>query len=311
MSFRDRYQYAAPWIVSAVGVAFFAAVSYWIFYSKGYQASNEYHAAQSAARDESEKNKEECLSKQNIKEAVECSFRSRNATMEDQRAVGNLNTQRELSDWAEGTLWATWIIGTATVFVAAPGAWWVKETLVETRKAVIAAQDAVVVNREIGELQVRGYLQPTETDIRIVEQPDGSRIVHDFWVTWSNTGASPVRKCAFDTAVVVANRDVEIDIIDSFEGKLENLAKGNFWISPNKAVTVKHLGNLAADQTISKSLIRAERVAYVYAFAVYEDIFRKTHRIGICLRAEAANGKEGVKFFYKAHNRYNDEYEEI
>jgi hypothetical protein len=73
------------------------------------------------------------------------------ASDEHQRANYDLAAQQGMDEWA---FWMMWT-GVFSAGVTAIGVYWVKETLAETRKAVRAADDAVVVTRQIGEAQTR------------------------------------------------------------------------------------------------------------------------------------------------------------
>jgi hypothetical protein len=190
----------APWIAAAFGLAAIGLFAFVYPYSKGYQAADERHEAEYAARDASQQHYQECVAKSSVEEALECYQRADTASRDEQRAEKDLNAQREMADWAEGMLWATLFVGFLTISITGLGVYWVRETLVETRKAVKAADDAVSVTREIGEAQVRAYLSVTggSFSVRL-----GSAHYH---IKIKNVGQSPARNVAVRCTLDLAGR---------------------------------------------------------------------------------------------------------
>lgn len=187
MSISDRYSVAAPWIVLAIGLVLIAALGGTYFYSKGYQRAYEHHQVENEFARAAERAYGKCAAIGDVEKALRCYQESYEASADERRAEHDLNAQREMADWAEGMLWATGLIGFLTISITGLGVFWVRETLVETRKAVKAADDAVEVTRAIGQAQVRAYLTCTGGKFGI------ERSYFHCWCYIANKGQSPAR----------------------------------------------------------------------------------------------------------------------
>ncbi|MEP2892441.1 hypothetical protein [Tateyamaria sp.] len=84
----------------------------------------------------------------------ECMVQVIEANNEHERAEKDLVAQTEMALWALGML----VVSFLMLFVTGLGAWWVRSTLIETKNAVKAANDAVEVTRDIGNRQIRPYV---------------------------------------------------------------------------------------------------------------------------------------------------------
>lgn len=113
---------------------------------------------------------------------AECAIKIRQSERENYRADQDLQAQKDMAMWARFMTFASFL----TAGVAAIGLIWIRATLVETRNAVRAADDAVTVSRKIGEAQVRAYLTVRDASIKYL--PDGSTVVT---VSTINSGQSP------------------------------------------------------------------------------------------------------------------------
>lgn len=160
--------------------------------TKGYQRADQEHAAHYAERDKTEIKYRECLSfATDLNSARECVNNSGATSRESERAEQDLNAQREMAEWAEGMLWAAWIIGVTTVFVTIIGVRYVYLTLVATQEM---ARDT----REIGRRQNRAYVSvkgdccSADAPLRPVVQ-----------VVIQNHGASPANNVSMIAALGV------------------------------------------------------------------------------------------------------------
>ena len=95
---------------------FIAFISFTLAYSKGYKSADHEHETNNAQRDTSDVIYGECLrAAADLDGALEC-VNNTNATSRDaERSEQDLNAQREMAQWAEGMLWATIFIGSASL----------------------------------------------------------------------------------------------------------------------------------------------------------------------------------------------------
>jgi hypothetical protein len=99
-----------------------------------------------------------------------------------QRNKEDLRAQQDMADAA----WRMVLLGLCSLALTVVGVFLVWRTLVHTRAAAIAAREAVVVTREIGEAQIRTYIY-AEPDVPILLPK--RRVVVDF--TIRNGGQTP------------------------------------------------------------------------------------------------------------------------
>lgn len=116
----------------------------------------------------------------------ECVIEASEAAQNQSESRQDLYAQQDMSRWA---FWMM-IISGFTFLVTGLGIVWIRDTLVETRKAVRSADDAVNVTREIGEKQVRAYL--SIRDGKIVSKGENPKQNSFFFAAeWKNYGQSP------------------------------------------------------------------------------------------------------------------------
>lgn len=170
--------YFALVLVVLIGLFAVANAAFLVLYSKGYQSADEQHQAAHANYSEREAHYQKCLEREaSIDAARECVDSAPNASRKTERAEYDLNAQRQMAHWAEGMLWATSTVGFCTVFVTGLGAWWVRQTLMETRR--------------IGEAQVRAYL--TFDQITILPNATSTGVQWLVDCKYRNSGNSPMR----------------------------------------------------------------------------------------------------------------------
>jgi hypothetical protein len=123
-----------------------------------------------------------------------------NPERKEWREENDLKAQREMADWAFGML----IASSIGVIITSLGVWFVRETLIATRRmigeaasATQAAHDAVSTTREIGEAQVRAYLSVRRA--RFFVEPMFLHIELDI----TNSGQSPARSVQVSASVTI------------------------------------------------------------------------------------------------------------
>lgn len=131
----------------------------------------------------------------------QCVVESTEAAQNKSEARQDLYAQQDMSRWA---FWMM-IISGCTLLVTGLGIVWIRATLIETRRAVKAADDAVNVTREIGQTQTRAYLDAVKFDILPVKL--GDELIFYGMVHLKNSGQSP----AVDVLVRVSTRNAPHD----------------------------------------------------------------------------------------------------
>lgn len=150
----ERFEngYAALVIGCVFCIACIAFTAITVAFSNGYQRADQEHSAYYAERDNAEIQYNKCLnSSPDLNRARECIDNSKTTNREAERAEQDLNAQREMAQWAEGMLWAAWVVGLSTVFATIIGVRYVYLTLVAT-------QGMARETTRIGEAQVKAYL---------------------------------------------------------------------------------------------------------------------------------------------------------
>ena len=176
LSNRDRYGNVAPYIVLVIGLALvfiFATefASAWERARYEQQRTSEY-------ADNAEANiRRSCIGVDESAQ-TECVRQVVEASNEQQRAERDLSAQQEMARWALYML----AVSSAGLVITAVGIYYVRDTLIETRKSV-------QVTREIGEAQVRAYVGPPRVEA-VIETVEGRR---HFSIRGylSNSGNSP------------------------------------------------------------------------------------------------------------------------
>lgn len=95
-----------------------------------------------------------------------CVIEAAETAQNQSEARQDLYAQQDMSRWA---FWMT-IISGLTMLMTGVGIVWIRDTLVETRRAVDSADDAVRVTREIGVAQISPYLSIVRASAFVDEQ---------------------------------------------------------------------------------------------------------------------------------------------
>lgn len=159
--------YFALTLVCLLCLVCIAYVSFTFSFSYGYQRANEEHSTYYAERDQTETNYRECLdASTSLKDARACIDNSPIKSREAERAEQDLNAQREMAQWAEGMLWAAWIVGILTLVATVAGVRLVQLTFIATQEMasdtlkigmeqVAAASESVLAARDANAIVAR------------------------------------------------------------------------------------------------------------------------------------------------------------
>lgn len=116
---------------------------------------------------------------------AECVENAIDTSIENQRAEKDLAAQQNMAQYAKWLLALTTLATAITFF----GVWYVRRTLIETKEAVRAADDAVIVTRDIGQAQARAYVDIDRAEVTGFAKNRRVR----FYVTFKNTGTTPAK----------------------------------------------------------------------------------------------------------------------
>ena len=193
MSVQNLYASAAPWIITVLGLTLIATISFSAIYPKGYQDAAEYYNIRNTRIASAEDVFDLCKLKKNVDEAIYCVYNFKNNTFEQHLQQDNLIAQKEIAYWSKNMFWTTLTIGSLTVLITSIGAWWVWKTLVESRKSVKTANDAVTASREIGQSQTRAWIQITGSanEKLATKRMREQDFVTPFKLTFGNIGHTP------------------------------------------------------------------------------------------------------------------------
>lgn len=117
---------------------------------------------------------------------IECIKESIDTSREDQRSEYDLNAQENMGRWA----WWLLMTSIATVFTAGVGIYYVRETLIEGQRASDVA-------REMGQRQIRAYVQFSHVDCIPIASPKDAkeRIGFNIRIGFVNKGSTSARDC--------------------------------------------------------------------------------------------------------------------
>lgn len=253
----------------ATGLVMVAAVSWIIPLSKGYQTANEQYQAERAYYASTQEQRDRCLGLGAVAEIKECFAADEGTRRSETRAEQNLNAQQEMADWAEAMLWTS-IIST---LVTAIGVVYVALTLAETRNAVKAADDAVVVTREIGQAQVRAYI--AIGNLKVDGFLVGIKPVVSF--TIKNVGQSPASRFQIVTRVMYDRGPVPAKFRfagEKWDGMRIDIPAGG---TTNQETELPTLSN-----DIYEEFSSGQRTLMAFGLVRYQTIFGKQCRSVFC-----------------------------
>ena len=253
-------------LISIVSVVIIAATYWDIVYSKGYQSASEEHSTYRAERDAQDRYYKKCLERETIYSARECITNTPNTDRDAQRSEQDLDAQRQMAQWAEGMLWATWVIGLATASVAAVGTCFLYETLRQTR--------------QIGQAQVRAYISCTGATYTL---RDRHFFLH---CDLENFGQSPALNLSAKLHFkYYANPEFEEN--DLFLTKTKEMDRHLYAIQAGVKETVRFLvmdetAGIVSTDTL-KDIILDSRMAHFVVNLSWEDVFLQKHELEIVM----------------------------
>lgn len=227
----------------------------------------------------------------------ECVLEAVEAAQIQSESRQNLYAQQDMSRWA----FAMVVISGLTLFITGLGIVWIRDTLLETRKAVKAADDAVTVTREVGHAQIRPWVNIS--DVEVVDGPFAydstsphlsKAFVVNFVFKIKNHGASPANKLkvfAIGAKRIRAAADIlPEDRKYTVGATIESLKKGEFVgsnpplsLAPGESLTIDSPLNSIRVEVASDENTRARDILpALVIFASYieriggQDVTRRT-----------------------------------
>ncbi|WP_349434302.1 hypothetical protein [Pararhizobium sp. A13] len=207
------------------------------------------------------------------------------ATNEHERAENDLVAQSDMAWW---TFWMT-VVSAATLGITSIGIYYIRDTLVETRKAVKAADDAVIVTRDMAQMQMRAYMNTAHAWISFKE--NNEPVAH---VSIKNFGQTPAMNVKSWIHIWIEKYPLKGSLPFPKEGEVD---QSSSVISPGFHYNYHHPRTRGIDEEIMTE-IRAGRAAiYVYGGITYDDVFggnRKTEFLKFCT-GERGGDDENLK----------------
>ena len=273
-------------IVGGITLVIILFLSIMLIYSSGRkhgEAIGEYSANADTYARHTQEHIKDCLTLAEDGSKTKCIIDEIEASNEHERAEKDLVAQTEMALWALGML----VVSTLMMLVSALGVWWIRDTLVETRKAVKAADDAVTVTREVGEAQVRAYVAPYEFSV-VFDQNVGVADIHGMV---RNSGQSPAHR--FRHAYLVVNEPKDFDIskskVDTFSPEAMLAANGATPLHEYITTGGEH------DEGWVRRILSKEDSLWLIAEGEYFDVFGKMkHSYRKVIRADV--GRSPIVF---------------
>lgn len=135
MSFRDRYDIAAPWIVVFVGLVLMVPAVYWLVSTEKYQAVYQQEATEVQRREAKQTFQQDCVDHVTPKELGECYKNAIETAREPERSERDLKAQEDMAASAKGAL----IVALLSFFVTVVGVMFVAANLIEAKETTKAA----------------------------------------------------------------------------------------------------------------------------------------------------------------------------
>lgn len=288
MSWSDRYNNAAPWVVVALAIVILVPTSVWL----GYQLHNEdaykeYAAAKahSEAKNEFERR---CAVLSIPEEITRCYSDVVQSAREPQRSEEDLQAQKQMANWALALLVVSSVLGLLSLIAAVVGVVLIRDTLVETRR--------------IGEAQIRAYVWTSGADFSIAAYLNGP-ITCDIRLSLQNTGSTPANIVQFSCTAGIIKSDYtgRLDKFHLIDRIMTQPGTGSQYIPAGGGTYVPTLNKLTADQ-IAK-FTSGDYVAIVLGKIVFNDVFNKRFCVEICIRCEYRAKNNVECSMYPMHNR--------
>lgn len=187
----------------------------------------------------------------------------------------------------EMALWAFWmaVISGFTVLTAVSGIYYVRQTLMETRR--------------IGQSQVRAYFSDPKVEFEWKEEATDSGFV--VWSKWKNVGQTPAVKIATYSDVKIIDYESDWDAIEDFICPKEKTITGTAISPPNGSFKARVA---EFDSEARESLYARDKSLLIYNMLCFEDVFGRVHHHESCSAAvfPLENEPDGIKFQHYPHH---------
>lgn len=273
-----------PWIATGLGLLLVMLASWTMVAQKSYQAAQSEHLNRDSAYTARDAQYVECLKLPTIDDVRKCAASADQPGRSEERAEEDLRAQEEMADWAESMVW----ISLAGLAATSVGIVYVALTLRETRLATAAAirgtkvsEEAVSVQRELGEKQVRAYIFLDAAgpilpfQLAVGEPPSGM-------INIKNFGQSP----AYDIRCQRGTMSGPWPIPDDFEFPTDdtaNFATGAS-LAPGEVTSfpIFKAGQIVGQEDFDG--IRDGNLAfYIWGRIRYRDVFGHSRHTNFCL----------------------------
>ena len=221
-----------------------------------YEANSSTHAAHA------EDQIENCFSVAEDIGKAECIRKAVDAQSENERAEADLVAQREMSNWALGMLYVTMLMALVTGL----GVYFVWRTLKAT-------QQMAIDTRDIGEAQVRAYVEVSVASFSVPFPKPGKASV-TFRV--NNIGQSPAHNVSTSVAVFVGEKN----FMEWCEAEAPDEPEQSNVIVPGRpiVVTATTWGDITEDEVLSITAVDPPLVLFAACEVTYTDVFKKRRR---------------------------------
>ncbi len=287
MSERFENGYFALVLVCSLGLISIAFVGITFGFSKGYQSADQEHSAYYAERHTSDVSYRECLnSATSLDGARQCIKNADATSREAERSEQDLNAQREMSQWAEGMLWAAWIVGMATLGATIVGVRYVYLTLLATQ---VMAKDTA----RIGEAQIRAYLSVIDPKVEI-NTDAFIRVMPEC----KNSGQSPALNLKISTNWEAKPAGVVPDLLPIPPGDGDPVGPNQSFLL-HVDTSEPSVRGLALTKDAILKIIEREWSFWVFGYVSYQDVFGNDYTENYCflMVVEPGSGETGRCYF--------------
>lgn len=301
MSNRDRYGNSAPYVVLVIGLVIVFIFAFEVASSRERARYEQQRTSEYAGNAEADIRRT-CIGVDDSAQA-ECIRQVVETGNEHQRAERDLSAQQEMARWAFYML----AVSSAGLVITAVGIYYVRDTLIETRKSV-------QVTREIGEAQVRAYLSIRPT---VIPSMEGAPLDHrrSFEVEIENAGLTPARNV---NAVVYADwlpRNLPSPCPNLVRMR-DGSTQADLTIAAGSSISASAETKLTDLDFLTKDTNAGPTVPHLYGIVWYNDVFGRPHRTRFAFVAQAVvytdrfpkiGDDAGIGVALSAASEHNDE----
>ncbi|WP_432343387.1 hypothetical protein WMC41_11875 [Shinella yambaruensis] len=282
MSFRNRYDIAAPWIVVCVGFGLIIPTLFWLVSTEKYHAVYQQEAAKAQRSEAHQTFQQHCVDGLTRQELVACYKNAIDTAREPERSERNLKAQEDVASWAMGTLVVTFL----SLMVTGVGVILVACTLKHTRRAADYAADMIDEAKETTRAAVgmNDLTRALETPLLGIRMPEGL-------VEFDSNGFKkrPVKfrivNMGRSPAEIVDVARIWVGTDGSFPPPVteENIASGKIkplsrWVAPQSETEPIW----ADDRQLPAFEGVAPRLIFFLGFVRYRDAMKRRYIAGFC-----------------------------